>query len=101
MEKREILGKVIFDYRRFFSNKKVNEYRDLMQKFIDENSTLPNDEFLKKFQQEFTTVDVLHKAFSREYLSRISSDVRTIKSIIVVILILSIIGSILIVSQMV
>jgi midasin (ATPase involved in ribosome maturation) len=95
MEKREILGKAIFDYRNFFSSKKVNIYRDSIAKFIEENESLPTDEFIKKFQESFSTVDLLNKTLSREYLSRISKDLRVIKYIVVIFTILSIISALI------
>jgi hypothetical protein len=96
MEREEVLGKVIFDYRDFFFNKNIERYKVKITKFIEENKKLDNDDFFKKFNEEFAMVDILHKALSREYLSRISSSVKTIKMIVVIYFILSVIAALII-----
>ena len=99
MKKEEVLGKVIFDYRDFFKNKDVENYKEEISKFHQENASLTEDEFFKLFNEKFGMTETLHKALSREYLSRISSSVKTIKNIIIVYFILSIIAAIVLLAN--
>ena len=100
MKIHQVLGKAIFDYRAFFSGKDVDVYRDQISEFIKANSDLSNDEFCRKFEDQFVMTRVLHNALSREYLSRIASDVRVIKIILVIFTVLSVIGAIAIMNSM-
>jgi hypothetical protein len=100
MKRGEVLGKAIADYRTFFYNKDVDDYKKTITEFIRANEALSDDEFFTKFNQQFGMVETLHKALSREYLSRIASGVNTIKIIAIIYLVASIIAAIAIAAQL-
>ncbi len=94
MKRGEVLGKFIFDYRKFFYNEDVDTYKEGITEFIRENKELSDDEFFKKFDENFQMVSALNEALSRGYLAKIASGVSTIKVIAIIYLIASIIGGI-------
>lgn len=94
MNRNKLLGKLIFDYKMFFDNQEVNDYKTEMSTFLKENKDLSDDEFFKKFQDTFHMTKSIDNAISRSYLMRIASDIKTIKTIIVIYFILSIIAAI-------
>lgn len=91
MKREQVLRKVIFDYLGFFHHKDVDKYKEEIIKFQKEHSSLTNDEFFSKFQEQFAMTETLHKALSRQYLSKIASSVNTIKIILIIYFILSVI----------
>lgn len=99
MKRGEVLGKAIFDYRTFFFNKDVDEYKKSITEFIRANESLTDDEFFDKFEKEFATVRVLHQALSRGYLAKISNSLDFIKAVIIVSIIISIVAAIIIASN--
>ena len=92
MNKSDLLSKVIFDYRKFFYNDQVDEYKKEMSAFLNENKELGDDDFYKKFDEKFYTSSFIDKMLSRIYLSKISADVKVIKVIVVIYFIASIVG---------
>ncbi len=100
MKRGEIAGKLMFDFRKHFYTEDLNDYKKGITEFIRENKELSDDDFFKKFDEHFGMINVLHKAYSREYLAKIASSVNTIKIIAVIYLIASIIGGIAIAVQL-
>lgn len=99
MKRTEILGKAVFDFKTFFYDNEVDEYKKTLTEFIRQNEDMPDEEFYEKFQKQFATIKVLDQSFSRLYLSRIASDVKTIRIIAVIYLIASIIGGLYLASE--
>ena len=99
MNRNSLLGKMIFDYKNFFENQEVNEYKTQMSAFLKENKDLTDDEFFKKFQDTFHMIKSIDSAINRSYIMRMASDVKTIKNIVVIYFILSILGAVIYVAQ--
>jgi hypothetical protein len=100
MKRNQILGKLIFDYRKFFTNQEVDDYKKQFSDFIKANESLNDEAFYEKFKSEFSLVPMFNSSLDRHYLSKIESAVNTIKIIAIIYLVASIIGAIIIASQL-
>lgn len=99
MKREEVLGKLIFDYRRFFFNKDVDDYKKGITEFMRENKDLSDDEFFEKFEKQFATVRVVNEALIKVYLSKIANSLDFIKTIIIISIVISILAAIIIASN--
>lgn len=100
MKRNQILGKLIFDYRKFFTNQEVDDYKKQFSDFIKANENLTDDAFYEKFKTEFSLVPMFNSSLDRHYLAKIADGVNTIKIIAIIYLVASIIGALVVVSQL-
>jgi len=99
MNRNKILGKLVFDYNKFFNAKDVKKHCEEFTEFNLNNKELSNDECYERFQIFYLKSDLINSAISRKYLSNIASIVKTIKIIVVIYFIDSFIGAFFLASK--
>lgn len=95
MKKTTLVNYLLYGYDNSMNSARLNEIKAKLDVFVENNAEKPLAEFTNDLKFNFPQLEILHDTFIRSKTSKIESHLKTIKNIVIVLLIISIIGAVI------
>lgn len=95
MKNSELFEKVIKYYRNSFTVSEFDEFKTEISEFFVENKSLANNAILKLLDDKFHHLQFKDRILIRSHITKISKDVSTIKTIVVIYFVCSLLAALI------